>query len=118
MFPVIANPPDEYSCLENFCTEDVSGGIDLNQGASTRDCVAEVAGAFRTWKTVIQQLLGCVETGLVPSNLCGWITASADLVNQNIDYLSPVDWQNISITAAEFDRKYFPLIYGAQGIYP
>ena len=86
----------------------------MSASADARQCATEVQNAFKDWRIVIKQLLNCSELDPTETNLCEWIETAGDLVNQSIRYTS-LDSRLNDITAAEFDRKYFPLIYGAQG---
>lgn len=72
---------------------------------------------FKDWKTVISEVTVCAtNTPEVPEALCDWLEHSGNLVQQSITFTS-LDSRLDDLTAAEFDRKYFPLIYGAQGFF-
>lgn len=88
----------------------------MNPNADVRDCTGLLITGFQTWQNVIGSLLTCAEKTAILGFLCDWLKAAGDLVNQNIEYTS-LDSRLDDITAADFDRKYFPLIYGAQGVY-
>ena len=86
----------------------------MSSHTEVRECAAGVQNAFQEWKTVIKTLLKCSKLDPIPTNLCKWLEDAANLVNESIRYTS-LDSRMDNVTAAEFDRKYFPLIYGAQG---
>ena len=110
---VVANPPVDYSCQVHTCYEsnEDNGAI---PGGDERECVINIDGAMTTWQNVISGIFSCLEESSIEVSLCEWLRAAGDLVNQSIVY-SSLDSRFDDITAAEFDRKYFPLVYGAQG---
>ena len=118
-FSVVSDPPDKYSCVVHICTEDDddTGGIGINTNADVRQCATEVENVFQDWKRVIIRLLRCSGLRPIPTSMCDWLEEAGNLVDQSIQYTS-LDSRMNNITAAEFDRKYFPLIYGAQGNCP
>ena len=86
----------------------------MSSSSDLRECANGVQNAFKEWKVVIKTLLKCSKLDPIPTKLCEWLENAGNLVNESIRYTS-LDSRMDNVTAAEFDRKYFPLIYGAQG---
>ena len=105
---VIEKPP-YYECEDHFCAAD----NDEDDG-SVEDCAKEVIKFAAKWKKAILKVMKCTVKETILTSLCEWLSASGDLVYRSITFDS-LDNRLDTITADDFDRQYFPLIYGAQG---